>query len=355
MELLSTAWNAILNALGAILAFFYAIVPSYGFAIIGLTVLLRLLLYPLTAKQARSMLAMQRIQPEIKKLQAKYKNDRQRLNEETMAFYKENKINPLAGCLPLLAQMPIFIALFRILRNPFEYIPQGSALYDSFCGGVSPDSCNPIGLKFLNVDLSLSAQDPHGSFVAALPYLLLVALVGLSGYLQSRQSMRYQAQANPQTQMIGKLMPVIFMFISLSLPAGVVLYFLVSNVWQIGQQEIIFRREGQEPVAAPEGSRERKSAGRATPPKNSRSGAVSSDAGKAAAATKTTPTKTTPTEAKPSKAPPPGSKKAGSPASSQRSSSGKSPIRSGRRGPVTGKQAAPDEPGAPRPPKKKRK
>ncbi|MCZ7529614.1 MAG: YidC/Oxa1 family membrane protein insertase [Acidimicrobiia bacterium] len=267
MEILSAGWNAILNALGAILAFFYAIVPSYGFAIIGLTVLLRLLLFPLTAKQARSMLAMQRIQPEIKKLQAKYKNDRQRLNEETMAFYKENKINPLAGCLPLLAQMPIFIALFRILRNPFEFIPQGSSLYDSFCGGVSPDSCNPIGLKFLNVDLSLSAQDPHGSFVAALPYLLLVALVGLSGYLQSRQSMRYQTQANAQTQMIGKLMPVIFMFISLSLPAGVVLYFLVSNVWQIGQQEIIFRREGQEPVAAPGGSRERKSAGRATPPR----------------------------------------------------------------------------------------
>ncbi len=244
---MSTVWNVILDALGTVLAFFYSIVPSYGLAIVGLTILVRLALFPLTAKQARSMLAMQRLQPEIKKLQAKYKNDRQKLNEETMAFYKENKVNPLSGCLPLLAQAPIFIALFNILRNPFSHIPEGSSLYQAFCGGVGADSCNPIGLEFLGVDLSLSAQDPHGSFAATLPYLLMVVLVGLSGYFQSRQSMRYQSQANPQTQMIGRLMPVIFMFISLSLPAGVVLYFLVSNVWQLGQQEIIFRREGRTP------------------------------------------------------------------------------------------------------------
>ncbi len=240
-------WNGILDALGAILAFFYAIIPSYGLAIVGLTILVRLALFPLTAKQARSMLAMQQLQPEIKKLQAKYKGDRQRLNEETMALYKEAKVNPLSGCLPLLAQAPIFFALFRILRNPFQHIPEGSALFKAFCGGVGAESCNPVGLDFLGVNLSLSAQDPHGSFVASLPYLFLVILVGLSGYVQSRQSMRYQAQANPQTQMIGRLMPVIFMFISLSLPAGVVLYFLVSNVWQLGQQEIIFRRADREP------------------------------------------------------------------------------------------------------------
>lgn len=248
MEGLSAIWDAILDALGTVLAFFYAIVPSYGIAIIGLTILIRLALFPLTAKQARSMLAMQRIQPEIKKLQAKYKDDRQRLNEEVMAFYKENKVNPFAGCLPLVAQAPIFIALFNILRNPFAHIPEGSSLYDAFCGGVSSASCNPGGLSFLGMDLSLSAQDSHGSFAAALPFFALVLLVGLSGYLQSKQSMRYQSQANPQTQMIGRLMPLIFMFISLSLPAGVVLYFLVSNVWQIGQQEVIFRREGQVPV-----------------------------------------------------------------------------------------------------------
>lgn len=357
--ILGDIWNGILSGLGAILAFFYAVVPSYGLAIIGLTVLLRLVLFPLTAKQARSMLAMQRIQPEIKKLQAKYKNDRQRLNEETMAFYKENKINPLAGCLPLIAQLPIFIALFRILRNPFQYIPDGSSLYYAFCGGVSPDSCNPVGLDFLGVDLSLSAQDPHGSFLAALPYLLLVALVGLSGYLQSKQSMRYQAQANPQTQMIGKLMPVIFMFISLSMPAGVVLYFFVSNVWQIGQQEIIFRREGQKPVAA--GAKEPKTSGRTTPAKKPAKALAASDVDKGS----TTP------------AAPEGSSNSPKPESKKKSGSGKSrskgsgrqgsgssgsgPSRSDtggkakRRGPVTGKQAATDDSAGPLSPRKKRK
>ncbi|MEZ5171448.1 MAG: YidC/Oxa1 family membrane protein insertase [Acidimicrobiia bacterium] len=350
--ILGDIWNGILNGLGAILAFFYAIVPSYGLAIIGLTVLLRLVLFPLTAKQARSMLAMQRIQPEIKKLQAKYKNDRQRLNEETMAFYKENKINPLAGCLPLLAQLPIFIALFRILRNPFEYIPAGSSLYQAFCGGVSPDSCNPVGLDFLGVDLSLSAQDPHGSFLAALPYLALVALVGLSGYLQSKQSMRYQAQANPQTQMIGKLMPIIFMFISLSMPAGVVLYFFVSNVWQIGQQEIIFRREGQAPLVP--SARERKDSGRTTPSKKPAPALSASDAGGskgsgASAAAAGTGTKRAGSNRTGSK------KRSGS---TKRSGSGSSRSTTGgdgkRRGPVTGKQAPSDGSPDSRPPRKKR-
>ena len=275
---MSAIWNGILDTLGSILAFFYAIIPSYGVAIIGLTILVRLALFPLTAKQARSMLAMQRLQPEIKKLQAKHKNDRQKLNEETMAFYKENKVNPLAGCLPLVAQAPIFIALFNILRNPFSHVPEGSSLYQAFCGGLSPDSCNAIGLEFLGVDLSLSAQDPHGSFAATIPYLILVLLVGISGYFQSRQSMRYQSQANAQTQMIGRIMPLIFVFISLSLPAGVVLYFLVSNVWQLGQQELIFRRESGDgvPIKVPATSSEagRTSSGRAADKKKPRATAA---------------------------------------------------------------------------------
>ena len=113
----------------AVLAFFYSIVPNAGVAIILLTVTVRLLLFPLTAKQAKSMLAMQRLQPEIKKLQAKYKSDRQKLNEEMMKFYQENQINPLGGCLPLLVQMPVFIALFQVLRSTAATVPTGSSLY----------------------------------------------------------------------------------------------------------------------------------------------------------------------------------------------------------------------------------
>src|SRR5882757_8887549 len=122
--------------MGTVLSWLYAIVPNYGIAIIMLTILVRLVLYPLTAKQARSMIAMQRVQPEVKKLQAKYKNDRQKLNEEMMAFYKENKINPLAGCLPLLVQLPIFFALFRVLHDSYKHIPKTSNLYHALCGGI---------------------------------------------------------------------------------------------------------------------------------------------------------------------------------------------------------------------------
>ena len=108
-----SVFDPVYNFFGTILAFFYGIIPNLGIAIILLTVLVMLVMFPLTAKQAKSMMAMQRAQPEIKKLQAKYKNDRAKLNEEMMKFYQENKINPLAGCLPLLVQMPVFLALFR--------------------------------------------------------------------------------------------------------------------------------------------------------------------------------------------------------------------------------------------------
>ena len=105
------------TGLGWVMAWLYALIPSYGIAIILLTVAVRLVLYPLTVKQTKSMQAMQRLQPEIKRLQAKYKSDRQKLNEEMMKFYKENQINPLAGCLPLVLQLPLFIVLYRVIAG----------------------------------------------------------------------------------------------------------------------------------------------------------------------------------------------------------------------------------------------
>lgn len=236
-------WNSLLDGMGSVLAFFFAGVASYGVAIIGLTIVVRLLLFPLTAKQARSMLKMQQAAPEIKRLQAKYKEDRQKQNEEVMKFYRENKINPLAGCLPLLAQMPIFFALFAVLRSPYQHIPEGSKLYGAFCGTRTPGQCgeNPEGLRFLGMDLSQAASAAQDGFTEALPYFLLIALVVLTGYLQFKQTQNRQgSQANPQMAMMGKIFPVMFAFISFTLPAGVVLYFLVSNAWQIGQQALIY-------------------------------------------------------------------------------------------------------------------
>ena len=234
-------WNSLLDGMGAVLAFFYGLIPSYGVAIIGLTVAVRLLLFPLTAKQARSMQKMQKIHPEIKKIQARYKDDKQKLNEEIMKFYKENKVNPLAGCLPLVAQMPIFFALFAVLRDPHKHLPAGSTLYEAFCQGANRATCKPRGLGFLGMDLSRGANAAHSSFTDALPYFVLIALVVLTGYLQFRQTQsRQTGEVNPQAAMMGKIFPVMFAFISFSLPSGVVLYFLVSNAWQIGQQALIF-------------------------------------------------------------------------------------------------------------------
>jgi YidC/Oxa1 family membrane protein insertase len=225
------------NAFGAVLAFFYAIIPNEGVAIILLTITVMLVLFPLTAKSARSMLAMQRLQPEIKKLQAKHKGDRQKLNEEMMELYKENKVNPLGGCLPLVVQFPVFISLFHVLRSTAATVPIGSQLYKDII------AAKPNGLTFLGMDLSLKATDPHSSLWVALPYYILVGAVFLTGYLQSRQSQRNTPPGgNPQMQMITKVLPIAFGAFSLFFPAGLVLYFLVSNLWRLGQQELIMRK-----------------------------------------------------------------------------------------------------------------
>src|SRR6478752_9963734 len=105
------------DALASVLNFFYTLVPNYGFAIMAMTVLVMALLTPLTVKSTKSMIQMQRLQPEMKRLQAKHKGDREKLNEEMMKFYRENQINPLGGCLPLLAQMPVFIIMYQLLRG----------------------------------------------------------------------------------------------------------------------------------------------------------------------------------------------------------------------------------------------
>jgi YidC/Oxa1 family membrane protein insertase len=243
--------NPLFDAIGWLLALFYSVIPNLGISIILLTFTIMLILYPLTAKQAKSMIAMQRVQPEIKKLQAKYKGDRQKLNEEMMKFYQENKINPLAGCLPLLAQLPVFFSLFRVLRDPEKYVPADSDLYADLChkadGALKTlkacaESVNH--LKFLGMDLQLSATDAHSSALNAAPYFFLVGLVILTGFMQTRQAQKRTPVANKQMGAVMRVLPIFFGLISLQFPSGLVLYFFVSNLWRLGQQEVIFRRHG---------------------------------------------------------------------------------------------------------------
>ena len=118
IPIISPIFQGLLDALGWVLARIYDVIPNYGVAIIVLTILIRFLLFPLGMKQIKSMQAMQAIQPKIKEIQKKYKNNKQKVQEETMRLYKEAGVNPLGGCLPVLAQFPILIAMYAVIRAP---------------------------------------------------------------------------------------------------------------------------------------------------------------------------------------------------------------------------------------------
>ena len=232
--------DPIYTALGHILAWFYAVIPSYGVAIMLLTVTVSILRMPLVAKQVKSQAEMQRIQPELKRIQVKYKTDQQKRNEEMMRLYKEHGVNPFAGCLPLLLQMPLFIVLYRLILNLSrpegpKHIPNGSELFRSLVesGGQ---------MKSLGLDLAEKASAVKG-FGSLLPYLVLIGLVLATGFYQQRQMTARMPKdgANQQMMMMTKILPIFMAFVSWSIPAGVVLYFFVSNLWQIGQQHFLFK------------------------------------------------------------------------------------------------------------------
>lgn len=240
--------DPIYRALGTVLAGFYSVIPSYGVAIALLTVAVRTVLIPLTAKQVKSQQAMQRLQPQIKKLQAQYKGDRQKLNEEMMKFYKEHSFNPLSGCLPVVLQAPLFIVLYRLINDlstaPEKHLPLTSGLYQSL---------RASGGKMISwgIDLSQSAKGTQG-LANAWPFYVMVALVMATGFYQQRQlsSRLPQGATNNQMQAVGKIFPVFIGLISLSIPAGVVVYFIVSNIWQIAQQAVTFRNQPPPPLSA---------------------------------------------------------------------------------------------------------
>ena len=265
------------------LAGFYALVPSFGLSIILLTVAVRIVLLPLSIKQTRSMREMQRIQPEVKKLQAKFKGNRQKLNEEMMKLYKEHSVNPFGGCLPLVMQFPVLIGLFYVIRTPLKYMgytlgPSGAASsatpVEDVSGLLQTIQQSRLAedllehtvrvnefLGFLRLDctssLAIGGDAPPGvtetcgsGFVSALPYLVLVILMGVTTWYQQKQMMGSRGAGDPQAQqmqMIAKIMPAMLMFFAFTFPSGVVLYWLTTNVWTIGQQRLMLQAAPAEP------------------------------------------------------------------------------------------------------------
>jgi YidC/Oxa1 family membrane protein insertase len=230
----------LINVTEAIMVFFHDHVfgGSWGLAIIALTVVVRAALIPLTLKQFRSMQALQRLSPQIKELQAKYKDDKQRLNQEMMRFYQENKVNPLGSCLPLAAQMPIFLALFYMLRHDLRIDICGQSA--RVCDKVDPGSASFLFIP----DLTDKAT-------GAVLVVLIVLYIG--SQLASSLLMTVTADKNQRRMMIA--LPLIFVTFIINFPAGLIVYWITTNLWTIVQQAIVRRTVGpMMPAAAPAGA-----------------------------------------------------------------------------------------------------
>lgn len=238
--------------LAGLLAFFYELWPSYGGAILLFTLAVMLVLSPLSIKSTRSMLAMQRLGPDMKKLQQKHKGDREALNREMMAFYQENNVNPFSSCLPLLLQMPVFIVLYQVLNGLTRRSVSGDSL-SNFNPKYLEGENTPLAvalrganeMRSFGMDLSQSALSElqKDGLLVAVPFIILVALVVLTAFVQQRQISGRNPSASLQQQRIGKILPLIFIPFSVSLPAGVVVYFVVSNAVRVGQQAVVSRLE----------------------------------------------------------------------------------------------------------------
>lgn len=244
-------WNGLLSVLGGVLSYFYGLVPNIGVAIVLLTLTVNIVVFPLTLRQTRSTRAMQEIQPDVAKLRKLHKGDSQALNQATMDLYKERGVS-LGGCfLPMLVQMPIWFALFRVLREPEAFVPESSILANTIQGGAS--------LRFLGMDAKVSPSEAfgNGNFIEALPYLILLAVVVGTGFLQQKLTTPRSSgpSDNPQAdtaQKITKFLPIFFGVISYVWPSGLNLYFATSNMFRTGQQLLIFQIDGRpEPPQAP--------------------------------------------------------------------------------------------------------
>jgi YidC/Oxa1 family membrane protein insertase len=245
-------WNQFKDIIFQFLVLIESYVGDWGMAIIVLTVLVRLALMPLTIKQTKSMYELQRIQPKIKELQKKYANDKEKLQEETLKFYQENKVNPFGGCLPLLLQMPLLIALYQVLGGT----PQRPGLLLKYLA----ESDTPGRFFFLIPDIAMTPRLVFTTqgFVAAIPYLILVALFALSIWLPQALM-----PGERQQKMIGAYMAVLMLFFGWSAPAGVLLYWDVSSIWGVAQQQItmaMMKRANPEPEPLPAAETKKKSA-----------------------------------------------------------------------------------------------
>jgi YidC/Oxa1 family membrane protein insertase len=255
-------FQPLIDIFEAVLKFFHNHVGiSWGFSIVLLTIVMRAVLLPLTVKQFHSMQKLQVLQPQLKQIQAKYKDDKQRQQQEMMKFYKENQINPLGSCLPLVAQLPVFISLFYMLRKSLrgDICPQVQAAFKAHyaaahgaaaAAGQTTYCTNPQyahyyhgGAGFLFIpDLTNNATG----------WVLIVLLLLYVGSQLASSLMMSSPMMDPTQRKLMLLLPLFFVVIVINFPAGLLVYWITTNVWTMGQQYTVRRMIGHPTPPAPE-------------------------------------------------------------------------------------------------------
>jgi YidC/Oxa1 family membrane protein insertase len=260
-NVIESAFSPLITLFESIMVFIHdnVVGGSWGLAIIGLTVVIRAALVPLTFRQLKSMQEMQRLAPQISALKERYKDDKQRQQQEIMKFYQENKINPLASCLPLLLQLPVFISLFYMLRSDLKKHICGSQLvshYNTLHAQHMVTKVSALPAKYVE-KTNCQSVAPHSAKFLFLPDITnkatgaaLIVLIVLYVGSQIASTLVATATADPNQRRLMLLLPLVFVVILYRYPAGLLVYWITTNLWTIGQQMVIRRHMGA-PAARP--------------------------------------------------------------------------------------------------------
>jgi YidC/Oxa1 family membrane protein insertase len=263
-NIIQSAFSPLISLFESIMVFIHAhlVGGSWGLAIVGLTVFIRAVLVPVTFRQLKSMQEMQRLAPQINALKEKYKEDKQRQQQEIMKFYQENKINPLASCLPFLLQLPVFISLFYMLRTDLKLDICGPQLQAYFSTQLhrpitmnSQIPANAVGhVKGLS-EIGCNQVAPHSAKFLFLTDITskatgaaLVVLIGLYIGSQIVSTLMATASADPNQRRMMLLLPLVIVAFLFKYPAGLLVYWITTNAWTIVQQYFIRRRIGPPPA-----------------------------------------------------------------------------------------------------------
>ena len=262
MFLLANIFQPLIDVFEPALKFFHnSVGVSWGLSIVLLTVVVRALLLPLTIKQFHSMQKLQAVAPQLKEIQKKYKDDKQRQQQEVMKFYRENEVNPFSSCLPLVAQLPVFIGLFYTLRSNLrkDICPIVQQHHEALHHGATTACGAGHGANFLFInDITNTA---HG-------LTLIVLIVLYVGTQLASSLMMSTPTMDPTQRRIMLLMPLFFVIFIINFPSGLILYWITTNAWTMAQQYVIRRRIGPITPVAPTGGASGDDGGGGTPTPN---------------------------------------------------------------------------------------